>query len=195
MYQHYKVARDMSWQTLINCNITSLPVNLNVIARHYKIKIIRYSKFEFLDLFKPEVVTGDGFIARLDNKKVIFLNDKIKTRGRRRFTLGHELGHGILGHNLDSIATRNNEIDNPDDPLEMQANVFARDILAPSYVLNALGVSTVEEIMQICDISKVSAQIRLDRLNFLRQRNAFLKSSLENIVYLQFKPFIDNFKK
>lgn len=195
MYDYYKTARNMSWNVLIECGITSLPVDLSFIAEHYQIEIIRYSNCGFIELFKPEAVSSDGFITKVNGKKIIFMNDKIKTRGRRRFTVGHELGHGILEHPLDNIVTRNDEVDSLTDPLEMQANVFSRDILAPACVLDALGVATVNEIMQLCDISKMSAQIRLERLQLLRGRGAFFTSELEMQVYEQFKPFIDSLKK
>lgn len=195
MYTYYVAARDMSWKVLKECNVTSLPVDLNKIAKHYGIEIIRYSKCGLMQLFKPEAISGDGFITKVNGKKAIFLNDKIKTRGRRRFTVGHELGHGILNHPLDNIVTRNDEIDSLTDPLEMQANVFSRDILAPACVLNALGLMTVNDIMKICDISQKSAEIRLKRLELLRERNAFFTSNLEKQVYKQFQPFIEKFKK
>ena len=195
MYAYYQAARDMSWKVLIECGINSLPVDLNLIARHFDIEIIRYSQCGFLQLFKPDAVSGDGFITQVNGKKVIFVNDKIKTRGRRRFTVGHELGHGLLEHPLDNIITRNNEVDSPDDPMEMQANVFARSLLAPACVLDALGVTTTQEIMKICDISKVSAEIRLERLNLLRERGVFLTSDLEKQVFKQFKPFIESLKQ
>lgn len=193
MYEYYKTARDAAWQTLIACNITSLPVKLGAIAEHYNIEIVRYSKCPLIQFFNPEAVSGDGFITKIkdDGNKVVFLNDKIKTLGRRRFTLGHELGHGILNHPIDIIIPRNSEIDSQSDPIEVQANVFSRDILAPACVLHEIGVTTVEQIMQLCDISKTSAEIRLERLNMLRARGKFYTSPLELKVKNQFADFIN----
>lgn len=190
MYDYYKEAREMAWKVLIHCGISSLPVNLSIIADYYNIEITRYSECNLTPPLTPEVLSGDGFITKVNDKKIIFLNDKIKTRGRRRFTVGHELGHGIMGHPLDNIVARNSERDSKNAPLEMQANVFSRDILAPSCVLNALGVTTVKEIMAFCDISKLSAEIRLERLQLLRRRGAFGFSPLERQVYKQFEKFI-----
>lgn len=193
MYENYKIARDAAWQTLIACNITSLPVNLGAIAEHYNIDIVRYSKCPLTQLFNPETVSGDGFITKISDggNKVVFLNDKIKTYGRRRFTLGHELGHGILNHPIDIIIPRNSETDSKTDPMEIQANVFSRDILAPACVLHEIGVTTAEQIMQLCDISETSAKIRLDRLNMLRARGKFYTSPLELKVKTQFADFIN----
>ncbi len=192
--KYYEAARDMSWRVLLECKITSLPVDLNIIADNYNIEIVGYSDSPLTKLFNHEAVSGDGFITRINKRKVIFLNDNIKTRGRRRFTVAHELGHGILNHPLEEIVTRNNEVDSKTDPLEMQANVFSRDILAPACVLEGLGVTNAEEIVSICDISKVSAQIRLERLNMLRERGMFNKHPLERQVSKQFEQFINAYK-
>ncbi len=190
MYMYYEIARDMAWRVLLACGVTSLPVDLASIAEHYAIEIVRYSKCALTQLFNPEAVSGDGFIAKINDRKIIFLNDKIKTLGRRRFTLGHELGHGIMEHPMAHIITRNSEIDSKTNPIEMQANVFSRDILAPACVLHEIGVTTVEEIMQICNISKTSAEIRLERLTMLRERGKFYTSPLEIKVREQFDDFI-----
>lgn len=189
MYEQYQAARDAAWRALLECNIRALPVDLNQVAEHYAIEIVRYSDCALTQIFNPEAVSGDGFIVKVNARKIIFLNDKIKTRGRRRFTLCHELGHGVLGHPLDHIVTRNSEADSS-DPMEMQANVFARDLLAPACVLHALGVTTAQEIMQICSISKTSAEIRANRLRLLRERDKFGTSSLERQVREQFDDFI-----
>lgn len=195
MYNYYVAARDMSWKVLIKCGINSLPVDLNKIAEHYDIEIIRYSRCGFIQLFQPDAVIGDGFITKVNDKKTIFLNDSIKTRGRRRFTVGHELGHGILNHPLKNIITRNSEIDSLTDPLEMQANVFSRDTLTPACVLNAVGVKTVADIMKLCDLSQKSAEIRLERLELLRKRGAWFTSDLERQVFQQFNHYIEEEKE
>ncbi len=190
LYYHYQNARTASWQVLCECSITALPVDLAVIAKHYHICIEQYSKCPLISLMAPETLSGDGFIAMVGGHKVIFLNDRIKTLGRRRFTLGHELGHGILGHPLDVIQTRNSQEDCLDQPLELEANVFSRDILAPACVLYEMGVRTPEEIMRICNISRRAAEIRAERLRVLRSRGKWYTHHLEQKVRQQFSEFI-----
>jgi len=190
LYHHYKKARTISWQVLRECRITSLPVNLAVIAKQYHICIEQYSKCPLISLMAPETVSGDGFIAMVGGRKVVFLNDRIKTRGRRRFTLGHELGHGILGHPLDVIQPRNSQEDDLNQPLELEANIFSRDTLAPACVLFELGAQTPEEITRICDISHRAAEIRAQRLQVLRARGKWYTSPLEKDIMIQFSEFI-----
>ena len=62
MYRNYKNARDKAWQTLIECRVNKLPVNLAVIANFYGIVVIKYSQANDI------ILTGDGFSTRIDNR-------------------------------------------------------------------------------------------------------------------------------
>ncbi|NLK37961.1 MAG: ImmA/IrrE family metallo-endopeptidase [Epulopiscium sp.] len=99
----------------------------------------------------------------------------------------------MLNHPLDEIKFRNSEYDNQDDICEFQANIFARDLLAPACVLKELRITTVEQIMKLCNISRVSAELRLKRMHELYKRRAFYTSPLERAVLKQFQPFIDTY--
>ena len=118
MYEHYKNARNKSWEVLIACGINSLPVDLWKIAKYFDLRIHPYSKTNLIGLLKEDVSQGDGFIVYLDGKKEIFINDKIHNRNRRRFTVAHELGHGILNHDISQVHYRNIEIDSQTDMQE-----------------------------------------------------------------------------
>lgn len=190
MYDVYKDARDKSWEVLLRCAIKELPVDLGAIADYYKIKVVLYSKTNIVQAFEKNVNTGDGFITNINQEKHIFINDRINNRFRRRFTLAHELGHGILEHDLSILHFRNSEIDSQTDIQEAQANVFARDILMPATVLAALNIHTPEQIMKLCHISYESARIRAERMKELYQRNMFNRHPLERAVRKQFDPFI-----
>lgn len=195
MYEHYKEARDMSWKALLDSGINSLPVDLWKIAEHFNLNIHSYSKSSVIQLFREEVLQGDGFIVCIGDKKEIFINDKINHRPRRRFTVAHELGHGILNHDISKIHYRNNENDSQTDMQELEANVFARDILMPATVLAALDIHTPEEIMKICDVSRRSAEIRAERMEELYKRNLFNLHPTERKVRELFDDFIRNYQK
>lgn len=188
MYQLYKDARDKSWDTLIKCRINTLPVNLMVIARHYSIKIIRYSKSEYIKSLN--ISESDGF-SFLRGQPIIYYNDS-KPANRIRFTIAHELGHCFLGHLSEGKATNrhNNEADTYTDPQEVQANVFARDILMPATVLHSLNVQSAEEISNLCSVSMQSAEIRYKRLLELSKRGMYNRHPSERRVYEQFIDFI-----
>lgn len=190
MYHYYKEARNKAWEMLLACGIKSLPVNLGDIADHYNLKIILYSETNLTQLFKEDVLHGDGFVVKNRLEKQIFINDAIHNRNRRRFTLAHEIGHAVLDHDLRVLHFRNSEIDSQTDIQEVQANVFARDILMPATVLAALNIHTPEQIMKLCPISYESARIRSERMKELYQRNMFNRHPLERAVRKQFDPFI-----
>lgn len=191
MYQLYQQARDMSWKVLIECGITSLPVDLGLVAERYHIKIISYSQCPLTRFFSLEVISGDGFAAEIGGQYFVFINDQMKNRPRRRFTVAHELGHILLGQDMHLIKARNSELDDNKDPFETQANIFARDLLAPACVIAAFHLHTPEEISNLCDISFTSAKVRAERMKLLYRRNVFLSHPLEKKVLQQFKNFIE----
>lgn len=166
MYNDYKRARNGAWKTLCDCGINHLPVDLHKIAAHYSISIVLYSQARALPS-EVDKLSGDGFTIATPKGKAIYLNDQRGTRSRRRFTVGHELGHALLDHPLDRIQMRNNERDQGQNPLEVQANIFSRDLLMPACVLAALDIHTPEEIMRLCDVSYTSACIRAERMELL----------------------------
>jgi Zn-dependent peptidase ImmA (M78 family) len=187
-YAYYKEARDKAWEVLIKCNITSLPVNLSTIANLNNIYVIPYSSG-----YKPKSTSEDedGFSFIKEDKIFIFYNDKKPLR-RIRFTLAHELGHCLLGH-LSSGRThhRNYEQDLLGlDVQEMQANVFARDVLMPATVLHSLNICSSEDIVRLCNVTSKSAQLRYKRLIEVEKRGMFNKHPLERQVYLQFSDYI-----
>ena len=185
----------MPWKPLLATGINSLPVDLWKMANHFNLRMHSYSESSITQLFRDEVLQGDGFIVCIGDRKEIFINDNIDNRPRRRFTAAHELGHGILNHDISKIHYRNNENDSQTDMQELEANVFARDILMPATVLAALDIHTPEEIMKLCDVSRRSAEIRAERMEELYRRNMFNRHPAERKVREQFDDFIRNYQK
>ena len=186
MYTEYKIARDRAWQTLIDVGVSHLPIRLSAVAKYYGIHILKYSDID------QEPFNEDGYSIKFEGKLLIFYNE-LKPKHRIRFTIAHELGHCLLGHLKENQATPriNNETDKYKDPKEIQANVFARDILMPATVLHSLGVNSPEQISKICNVSMQSAEIRFKRLLELNTRNMFNRHPLERQVYNNFIPYIE----
>ncbi len=97
----------------------------------------------FLD--GPEVVYEDineyeGKFMSSGNSSIIKINNKIKTEGRKRFTLAHELGHYILHRNKGFInCTISDFLDwYGGKKIETEANYFASEILMPSEIFSRL---------------------------------------------------------
>lgn len=187
MYTNYKIARDTAWKTLIEVGITYLPLRLSLIAKYYGIQIISYG-----DSGQNRSENEDGYSTKLNGQLIIFYN-QLKPKQRIRFTIAHELGHCILGHVVDNEYTYryNSETDRYKDLKEIQANVFARDILMPATILHSLNASSAEDIANICNVSMQSAAIRYNRLLELNKRGMYNRHPLERQVYYQFKDYIE----
>src|ERR1041385_5541085 len=78
----------------------------------------------------------------------VFINTMSRAVVRQRFTMGHELGHWELGHHKRGIALvdfvgfdgpyGDPERSEPTDPVEVEANAFAAEILMPSQWIRRL---------------------------------------------------------
>ncbi len=90
---------------------------------------------------------------------------------RQRFTIAHELGHFVLGH---GGAYR----DSPDEfsltnhnPLEIEANRFAAELLMPEDVLSYLvvkkGINDIAKLADMLQVSQVAMQYRLKNLGWI----------------------------
>lgn len=187
VYGCYKYAhvRNAAWQTLIDYNVTELPVSLLKICRAAGIKVIRDSVCRQLNYGESGISVKQG-----DIWYIIF--DDTDTLQRIRFTIAHELGHIFLGHELKyGYHTRKYNIVKPSD--ETEADMFAARLLAPACVLWGLGVQSAEDIAAICNISYSAASIRFRRLEMLRERNSFFLNPLEQKVYDNFKEYMQNY--
>jgi len=181
-YASYKNVRDASWQVLIKFKVKELPVDTIKIASETNIVTLKNSEVNEMD-------ENESGISYFYNGKWYIIYDDTMPKERIRFTVAHEIGHIFLGHEL---IGQHRRTFNPNKPqIETQADIFASRLLAPACVLWGLGVTTAEEIMQLCGISYQAAEIRADRMRELYQRNKFLISPLERQVFEQFKDFIN----
>ncbi|MBB3119723.1 ImmA/IrrE family metallo-endopeptidase [Pseudoduganella violacea] len=108
-----------------------------------------------------------GYFSMRNGKPTIEynVNDSLV---RRRFTVAHELGHYVLGHQdaprdyPDSFGSKNSS------PIEQQANKFAAELLMPAYVVKAMalaGSNSLDELANIFVVSKVAMGHRLSNLS------------------------------
>ena len=199
---NYKNSRDAAWQMLIKNKTSGLPISVEKICKAEHIRLFTYREGEKLirKLQLDEHTLGnDAFSIG----RIIFYDDTTPPT-RQRFSVAHEIGHIVL-HQPSGATVFNREISPNDDPRESEANVFASRLLAPICVLHFLGVSSAEEISELCNISQIAARIRYERLCELRDRDqrmfqakgygCFLMSPLERTVYNNFKEYITKNKR
>lgn len=174
-YTKYKYSRDLAWEILLKERVRQLPVEIIPICKHMDIRVLRYSDMPSLQF------NAGGTSAEIGGKMYIFYDDTVSPE-RQRFTVAHELGHIIMRH---SGAEDN----------EAEANVFASRLLMPACVLYACEVTSAEEIMALCAVSRQAAEIRLTRLSELRRRDKFYTHPLERAVARQFRRFIKDYRR
>ena len=185
-YGKYKNARNASWETIINYNITSLPVSVTAICKAENITLAKNSN---VNLLNNNEFAKTFLVA--DNWYIIY--DDTMQNSRIRFSIAHELGHIFLGHTLiNNSYSRTFNINKPES--ETQADIYASRLLAPACVLWALDIHTPGEIQKLCNISYSSAVIRAERMKLLYKRNKFLNSPLERKVFKQFEEYIRGYK-
>jgi len=171
---------------ILKNKIFSLPINLNSIVNFNKWKVIKYSKLKKLNIVEYESVmkTNYGFAELTPNDDyIIFYNDELP-RGVQRFTIAHEIGHIILHHFKVPIENR-----------EQEANMFAARLLMPMCVLHECKIKSEQEIMNLCDVSYISAHYRYERLVMLEDRNKFYVDYNEEVLKSKFEDFIKEYLK
>jgi hypothetical protein len=115
----------------------------------------------------------DGFLGlwfSIQGRDGIVLHAR-QGRRRRRFTLGHELGHACMPTHRTSGARQCLETDlteaDADRGIETQANLFAAELLAPKRLVapllktGALGLAKADDIANRFDISLTCAARRI----------------------------------
>lgn len=182
-YGIYKSLRNSAWQCLLDFNITSLPVDVLKIARDLNIHVVKNSSVDDLE----ENERGKSYCNEGD---WIIVYDDTCDVSLARFTLAHELGHILLGHDLICSDYPNTSEFSKKPLSEEQADAFALRLLCPACVIDALDVASGEDIVGFCKVPLNSANLRFKRLAELRKRNKFLSDPLERQVFENFKPFL-----
>ncbi len=80
----------------------------------------------------PLSETIDGMSICTENGTIIVVNSRITSRGRKRFTIGHEIGHVQLHEGRFECMARDVGTTRSKDPKERQANQFAAELLMPA---------------------------------------------------------------
>lgn len=114
-YKDYQQARDATWRILIDCQVHELPVSLNAICKHLGVRVFSYEDASQMIEKRglSEVITQTDGLSFYNKGIPIILFDQSLSLSRNRFTIGHELGHIILGHVKPGQATTRNREPSP----------------------------------------------------------------------------------
>lgn len=118
---------------------------------------------------RRERMEGVTKVIRGDDTYIIVYDDRVNNEYRVRWTLAHEIGHIALGHLLEFEMTALNRSGLSKKAygiLEVEANWFAAELLAPRPALRILGLEEGDEsaLALLCSISKEAADRRLAQL-------------------------------
>jgi hypothetical protein len=164
-------------------SVKSAPVPVEEIVQSLKIEIRK----------SPAEDSLSGFILRdgATGKATIGVNSS-QPRNRQRFTIGHELGHYLLhtGHSVHvdersaaglKISLRNEESSDGKNVEEIEANLFAAELLMPASflqedlkeygTLDFLDEGSLDDVLQTLakkyQVSKQSLTYRLVNLEYV----------------------------
>ena len=166
----------MARKLLNELGITSFPFDLINLAKEIGATIV-FSK----EL--PEKISG--YLLPLSNGKSSFLIgvNEDKTPGHRRFTIAHEIGHIVNGdYRYEAILLDTFELDTPETERrpfirERLANVFATELLMPSYMIKRYYAEGEKDVNLFCErfgVSFTAMKIRLfDELGYDKKEFRF----------------------
>jgi Zn-dependent peptidase ImmA (M78 family) len=112
-------------ELLKEANLNHIPVPVEDIAAHFKLRIGRKPSKDF-----------SGFVLRKDGAGLIGINSDESPR-RQRFTIAHELGHFFLHPSKEAFVDyRQNAKKHPRTLKEREADLFAASLLMPRMELS-----------------------------------------------------------
>ncbi|MFS9123444.1 ImmA/IrrE family metallo-endopeptidase [Streptococcus salivarius] len=169
-----KSTKYVLYQYMKDNNISLLNYSFNYFFQYciqkYQIQVISHHfsnhKIEGLTVVDK---LGTSFSYEIDNPKV-----------KQNFTLCHELGHFILKYDGNYFAE---SIDNKENLLEREANIFSAVVLIPDIVLLSkiyYNRDTFNQVQNSLEVSKQALFFRL--LDFLREYSSGKDSEIKQAV-------------
>jgi len=171
--------------TIGSAQARSFRASRNLTGPIYSLRSVLNSEPEIVLVERPTTQEMDGAYAldRELQRGFIFINSR-RPWTRRRFTMAHELGHHVLGHQ----AGLDRNVDESPDPAEASANAFAAEFLMPAELVHAAPrIYDHEEAAELAAHFMVSGKAMLIRLVSLgrieRDRFEALNRSYDARIY------------
>lgn len=135
-------------------------------------QLVKLANYLSLNVIKTTFTdcTIDGMLKYEGEQKNIYVN-KTQPENRQRFTVAHEIGHYILHRDMVNLQGGNilYRKSNQNDPIEIQANIFAGAILMPKKEIIA-AYKALKDIYLVAKMFKTSPEatyIRLKKLGVI----------------------------
>lgn len=155
-------------------DISLLNYNFNYFFQYC---IQKYQIQVFSHHFSNHKIEG---LTVIDDLGISFSYEKDNSIVKQNFTLCHELGHFILKHEGNYFAE---SIDNQENLLEREANIFSAIVLMPDIVLLSkiyYSCDTFQHIQNSLDVSKQALFFRL--LDLLREYYPEQESTIKQAI-------------
>ena len=159
-----------------NNEISLLSYNFSYFFQHcvqkYQIQVISHH-------FSNHKIEG---LTVVDELGVSFSYERDNLKVKQNFTLCHELGHFILGHEGNYFTE---SIDNQENLLEREANIFSAVVLMPDIVLLSkiyYSCDTFQQVQKSLEVSKQALFFRL--LDLLREYCPDKESEIKQAIDL-----------
>ena len=157
------------------CNVHSFPIDCDDLLKHYGYRLFSYKELRDLNAELYNLSLGyseDAF--RAGASKIVAYNPD-RPHGRIRFSLMHELGHHVLGHNGAS------------DQNEKEANAFASYILAPRMAIHYSRCKNANDVARLFDMSFEAADNAfIDYRRWHRNVVMYKMSATDKAMYAHF---------
>jgi Zn-dependent peptidase ImmA (M78 family) len=194
----WEFVKNKVYDFIIDHKIYSLPVKLTklISSEFDNVHLVKFS-----DIIKnsecyaiPYIKEGMTMYNRNEDVYIIIYNDiNIQSHSRMRWTVGHELGHIVLGHLADYDETSTDKFiqcKSTYETFEKESNFFASMILCPPWVLNSLNINSEIQIKDLCEVSSSAAHHRLVSLKKWKEFSRFPTNEKEYKIEKQFDPFV-----
>lgn len=178
-------------------NVTDFPIDPFQTIANNKWGLITYSEIAeergvWIEDIINAVQSEDGYTIYDGYNYTIAFNDTIRSHGRIRFTLMHEIGHIYMNHLVDfqeTILTRSTLTEEKYKVLEDEANGFARNVLAPVMIVKQLKYKDPMNLVEYFGLSQSAAKVRFDAIHMdYRRLNSqfinFQRKYFQSYVYL-----------
>lgn len=185
------------------CELTEKVYPVNIIDLIEKLPNTLLATYEeFANWIKKDVgfvvkrvaKNNDAFTLNRNDEYIIVYNPDITENvvERIRFSIAHEIGHILLNHfdAGDSILMRGGLSETKYKILEDEANKFAQELLAPTFIMNT-NRWNIDNVRDIFDVSKEVAKITLEN----KSKYPWIKAKYPLSTYLNLSSIKFNKRK
>lgn len=199
----YAYARQRAYRLLCELEIDRLPIDPWAIANELtNVHVLKWTELrDNCHQVDPLSIDKEGADAKTQhirgsNDYLVVYDDRVKSFGRIRWTIAHEIGHIVLGHLVSFDATalcRGSLTEAEYRVLEREADCFAVNLLAPMTIMNRIpSVKTAYDYMKVCQLSEEASKNCLEDLRLLKSgKRVTFPIKEEDTLYRNFYRFLN----